>query len=85
MKAREPPLSAWIRTPKKSRKSFKTISALLQKHRQYADMLIDHNDYDPMQERSFKIAEFIDKTWLTRKLFVLVKRIYKGPILRIRG
>ena len=77
--------SKLLRTPKANRKSFKTISALLKKHRLYADMLIDDNDYDPMQERSFKIAEFIDKTWLTRKLFVLAKRIYKGPILRIRG
>ena len=74
--------SKLLRTPKSMRKIFKTIPELSQKFKQYADLLIDNNVYDPAKEKSVRIAKLIDRTWLTRKLFTLIKKIHKGPILK---
>jgi glycosyltransferase involved in cell wall biosynthesis len=74
--------SKLLHTPKPNRTFYKTVDELIEKHRQYTNLLIDNNDYDPENERSLKIARLLDKTLFGRKLFIMIKKIFKGPILK---
>lgn len=74
--------SKLLHTPKDQRIFYKTVDDLIKKHRQYAGLLIDSKDYDPANEKSLKIARLLDKTWLGREMFKVVKKMFKGPILK---
>jgi hypothetical protein len=71
-----------LHTPKAKRIFYKTVDDLIKKHQQYAGLLIDSKDYDPANEKSLKIARLLDKTWLGRAMFMMVKKMFKGPILK---
>ena len=71
-----------LHTPPAQRKSYKNIHALVQKQRTYADLLIAEQHFNLENLPAVKIAKLIDKTWVTRNLFIAFKKQYKKPILK---
>ena len=71
-----------LHTPPAQRKSYKNIHALVQKQRTYADLLIAEQHFNLENQPAVKIAKLIDKTWVTRNLFIAFKKRYKKPILK---
>jgi glycosyltransferase involved in cell wall biosynthesis len=70
-----------LHTPPAERKSYKNISSLVQKHNEYSGLLIKEQQFRLEDMKAVKIAKLIDKTWLTRNLFIEFKKRYKKPIL----
>jgi glycosyltransferase involved in cell wall biosynthesis len=70
-----------LHTPPAERKSYKKINSLVQKHNEYSDLLIREQQFKLENLKAVKIAKLIDKTWLTRNLFIEFKKRYKKPIL----
>jgi len=68
-----------LRTPGKKREG-QTVASFLGKCKEYANMLVPGNDYDPCRRRSIRLAKQIDSNFLTRGLFLLFKKIYSRPI-----
>jgi len=71
-----------LHTPPAQRKSYKNIRTLLQKQKGYADLLIAEQQFNLESLTAVKIAKLIDKTWVTRNLFIAFKKRYKKPILK---
>ncbi len=71
-----------LHTPPAQRKSYKNIHALVQKQQEYADLLIAEQHFKLENLPAVKIAKLIDKTWVTRNLFIAFKKRYKKPILK---
>ena len=71
-----------LHTPPAQRKSYKNIHALVQKQKEYADLLIAEQHFNLENQPAVKIAKLIDKTWVTRNLFIAFKKRYKKPILK---
>ena len=71
-----------LHTPPAQRKSYKNIHTLVQKQKEYADLLIADQHFNLENLAAVKIAKLIDKTWITRYLFIALKKRYKKPILK---
>ncbi len=71
-----------LHTAPAQRKSYKNIHTLVQKQKGYADLLIAEQHFNLENLKAVKIAKLIDKTWVTRNLFIAFKKVYKKPILK---
>ena len=71
-----------LHTAPAQRKIYKSISALVQKQQVYADLLIAEQHFNLEDLPAVKIAKLIDKTWVTRNLFIAFKKWYKKPIFK---
>ena len=68
-----------LRTPLQKRNNL-TVTKLAKKYKGFADKLIDNNKFDPSAITSVRIARMIDSNPVTRRLFLLFKKIYSAPI-----
>jgi glycosyltransferase involved in cell wall biosynthesis len=69
-----------LRTPKQKREG-QTVSSFLKKCKEYADLLVPGNDFNPTARYSVRLAKQIDSNLLSRSLFLLFKRIRSKPVL----
>jgi glycosyltransferase involved in cell wall biosynthesis len=69
-----------LRTAKKKRNDL-TVADWAKKCNEFADLLIDNNSYRPSAIPSVRLARIIDSTAVSRKMFLLFKKIYSKPIL----
>ena len=60
--------------PKKDRKTFATVAALVQAHKKYADLLIDNNTFDPSSLFKIRLAKLIYSTAASRNLYLFLKK-----------
>lgn len=58
-----------------------TVANVVSQFKSHADSLIDNNDFNPGHLPSVRVARFIDSNWLTRKLFLVYKRIFPKPFM----
>jgi len=70
-----------LRTPQHLRNGV-TVELVIKKWRTYADELVPGNKYRPMDDTTIRIAKYIDSNLITRKLFLLFKRLYSKPIYK---
>jgi hypothetical protein len=70
-----------LRTPK-NRRNGQTVASFLENCRNYADVLVPGNDFDPSKIYSIRFAKQIDSNFVTRSLFLLFKKIWPKPMLR---
>lgn len=68
-----------LRTPYKKR-SGETVANYIAKCRQAANDLIPGNNFNPEETFSIKMAIWIDSNFITRRLFLLFKKIYAKPV-----
>ena len=61
-----------------------TVAAWVKKCGAYADLLIDNNSFKPSAVAGVQIAKIIDSNFVSRKLFLLFKKVYSKPVLRDR-
>ncbi|MDE1191944.1 MAG: glycosyltransferase [Arachidicoccus sp.] len=69
-----------LRTPKSARKNI-SVKSFLNDCKNYTDLLVPNNNFNPTNNYSVKMAQIIDGNFLTRGLFLLFKKIYSKPIL----
>jgi hypothetical protein len=69
-----------LRTPKSNRNNL-TVASFLNNCKQYANMLVPENNFDPSANNSIRLAKLIDHFSITRNLFLIFKKIYSKPIL----
>jgi glycosyltransferase involved in cell wall biosynthesis len=70
-----------LRTPIEKRDHL-SVKIFLQKCKQYADMLVPGNDFDPRKNFSISLAEALDSTAFGRYIFLMFKKIYGKPVLK---
>ena len=70
-----------LRTPGDKRHG-KTVRSTLQLIKQYADMLVPGNSYEPEKQYSVRLARRIDDNTITRSLFLLFKKVRSKPVLK---
>lgn len=68
-----------LRTEKKRREGL-TVAGFAAKCSGYADRLVPDNDFDPYRSFSMRLAKHIDSNAVTRKLFLLFKKLYPTPL-----
>jgi glycosyltransferase involved in cell wall biosynthesis len=69
-----------MRTPKSKRNNL-SVALFLSECKQYADILVPGNNFNPLKDVSIRVAKQIDKFSFSRSLFLLFKKIYSKPIL----
>lgn len=67
-----------LRTPKEGRQG-QSVAQFLVECKAYADKLVPEHQFNPLGEFSVRMASYIDRTFVTRWLFILFKRIYPKP------
>ncbi len=70
-----------LRTPIAKREGL-TVEKFLQQSKAHADRLIPHNVFDPLGQRSVRLAKIIDSNPVFRNLFILFRKVYPKPILK---
>lgn len=70
-----------IRTNKKSRPGV-SVATVIKKCKQYADILVPGNNYNPVTDYKVKFAKYIDSNLLLSKMFLMLRKIYKKPIYK---
>lgn len=65
----------FLKTDKKHRKTFISVSALVRKHKDYADLLIDNNSFNPFAIPQIWIAIIIDSNSVSRKAFTFLSSL----------
>mgnify|MGYP001601175744 FL=1 len=70
-----------LRTPLEKRDNL-SVKSLLEKCKNYADMLSPGNHFNPSAVPSIRIARMLDQSAFGRKLFLQFKRIYSKPLLK---
>jgi glycosyltransferase involved in cell wall biosynthesis len=70
-----------LRTPTGKREG-QTVASFIRKNKEYADLLVPGNNFDPEKEFSIKIAERIDSNRLFRSLFLAFKKVYSKPVYK---
>jgi glycosyltransferase involved in cell wall biosynthesis len=68
-----------LRTPLKKRNG-QTVEAFIAGCESYADRLVPAGGFNPYRLFSMRLARQVDRTWLTRGLFLLFKKLYPRPI-----
>jgi glycosyltransferase involved in cell wall biosynthesis len=68
-----------LRTPLKKRNGM-TVDVFVAGCISYADRLVPGNDFNPYGLFSMRLARMIDRSWLTRRLFLFFKKIYRRPV-----
>jgi glycosyltransferase involved in cell wall biosynthesis len=58
---------------KKDRKVFSTVASLVKRHKEYADLLIDNNSFDPSGDFKIRMAKILDSTAAGRFLYKLFR------------
>jgi glycosyltransferase involved in cell wall biosynthesis len=69
-----------LRTPKSKRDNL-TVALFLNNCKQYANMLLPDNNFNPSANNSIRLAKLIDNFSISRNLFLIFKKIYSKPIL----
>ena len=69
-----------LRSPLKNREGV-TVAKFIQQTKLWAEKLGVADSYLPEKNASLKLAAFIDRSSLLRRLFLFVKKIYPKPIL----
>ena len=59
-----------------------TVKKLVNRLQLHLDRLVDNNAYDISSDRMVQTALFIDRTALTRNLFLFFKKMYKKPLIK---
>lgn len=70
-----------IRTPITNREGL-TVTTFIKKCKEYADLLIQNNQFDPASIPSIRIAQLIDSNPIGRYLFLMFKKMFPRPILK---
>jgi glycosyltransferase involved in cell wall biosynthesis len=70
-----------LRTPKQQRNNL-SVESFLKDCKQYADRLVPDNNFYPLSITSVRLAREIDKSLVSRNLFLLFKKIYRRPFLK---
>ena len=70
-----------LRTPIEKRGHL-SVKIFLQKSKQYADMLVPGNNFNPKNKLSVVLAEALDSSAVGRFLFLMFKKIYRKPVLK---
>jgi len=71
--------SRLLRTPMNNRNG-QTVKAIINDFRVYAVRLIPEAAFNPLDNRTVRLAYYIDSNPVTRNLFLLFKKIYSKPI-----
>jgi glycosyltransferase involved in cell wall biosynthesis len=61
-----------------------TVAAWIKKCAGYAELLVDNNSFDPVAIPGVQLAKIIDSNMVSRKLFLLFKKIYSKPVWQDR-
>lgn len=72
--------SRLLRTPLSARKGM-TVNYIIDKFAQYGGRLAPAKQYDPLDNKTVRMARLIDSNMLTRQLFLLFKKIYSKPLV----
>jgi len=70
-----------LRVPKNKRDGI-TVTGFIDKYKHAIDQLIPNNEYNPEKIYNIRLAKQIDKNFALRESFLILKRIYKTPVLR---
>lgn len=73
--------SRLLRTPLPARKGV-TVNYIIDKFAQYGSRLAPAKQYDPLGNKTVRMARLIDSNIFTRQLFLLFKKIYSKPLVR---
>jgi glycosyltransferase involved in cell wall biosynthesis len=68
-----------LRTSEANREGM-TVASLINECKQYADKLNPQNKFSPREQFNIRLAEKIDNNVVSRKLYLLFRKIYKKPI-----
>jgi glycosyltransferase involved in cell wall biosynthesis len=68
-----------LRTPKKKRGGL-SVDSFVRECKQYADQLVPGNSFNPYEQGNIRLAKQIDSNPLSRRLFLLFKKIYSRPV-----
>lgn len=68
-----------LRTPQALRNGL-SVEEITRRSKKYANLLVPGNDYDPNADTKVRIAKYIDSNPVSRKLFLLFKKIWPKPV-----
>lgn len=72
--------SRLLRTPLSKREGL-TVDHIISKFTEFGRLLTPAGHYDPVSNKTVLMAKLIDSNFLSRKLFLLFKKIYSKPIV----
>ncbi len=70
-----------LRTPLAKRQGL-TVNHIIVKFAQYGSKLAPAQQYDPLVNKTVRMARLVDSNILTRNLFLFFKKIYSKPVIR---
>jgi glycosyltransferase involved in cell wall biosynthesis len=68
-----------LRTPEPQREGI-TVTSFIEQCKKYADELAPANQFYPYKQFNIRLAKMIDNNILSRRLYLLFKKIFKKPI-----
>jgi glycosyltransferase involved in cell wall biosynthesis len=69
-----------LRTPKEKRGGL-SVNSILEKVKNYSRLLTLNKNFDPHSNFTISLAKIIDSNIISRRLFLLFKKIYNKPLL----
>lgn len=70
-----------LRTPLSKREGL-TVKSFLNECKEYSEFLFPLSKFDALYDRTVRLAELIDSNALSRRLFLIFKKIYSKPVLK---
>ncbi len=70
-----------LRTPKEKRENL-SVNSVLQKGKEYSNLLTSNKNFNPLSNSTILLARMVDSNTITRKVFLLFKKIYGKPVLK---
>lgn len=70
-----------LRTPLKKR-SGQSVDSIIKKGKSYATLLTKNKNFNPLSHPSIAMAKLIDGNFVTRNLFLTLKKVYNKPFLK---
>jgi hypothetical protein len=70
-----------LRTPLSKRQNL-NVQSFIRKCKEYADLLVPGNTFNPDSIPAIKMARVIDSNAITRNLFLWFKKLYPKPVLK---
>lgn len=71
--------SRLLRTPKSNRNG-QTVKGIILHFKLYAERLMPGNTFYPLNNKTTRLALYIDSNFITRNLFLVFKKVYPKPI-----
>jgi hypothetical protein len=58
------------------------VNTVLQKGKEYSNLLTSNKNFNPLSNSTILLARMVDSNTITRKVFLLFKKIYGKPVLK---